>query len=350
MNKNFLIYSLAVFTILLSVSSVRAEDVFREPTYRTDTDILFYNYPYWIEVNETGTLYVSNINTATNNYAEITLSGGNASNMTYLSGSTLFRTYLTSTIEENVNFTIVYKNSSGSVLGNMTDTLRFRVPFTVTMNFFKNKNTTTTETEAYDNEFQYAVMHLKSSGSGYSYELKSSNSLSWLNSIGNLFPYYTEIGSDTEEIRETQELYVFSRLNSGSAAFKVYENGTYTLHTMNSEIYGGLTSMYEFGRPISNGDLTFKSTLAGDIVIGTESSTSYTVFISAWEVYKWNLWKNIFKIIACLVVWGFLVVLVSFGITAWMPTDVRSQAFGTVLGVLAVATSPILIMAVRLVW
>lgn len=345
MKKNFIF----ILALLLLASSVHAENVYREPQSTTSSTLYFYNFPYWIEVNETVPLYITNYGDATTNYAEINLSGGNATNMTYLSGSDLFRTYLTSSAEEDVAFTITIKDSSGITLATVHDTLRFRIPFDVEFKFFKNTNTTSTSVEPYDNEFQYAAIYYNPSGNSYSYTLESSGGVGWLNNIGRLFPYYKDIGG-SEQVRVTDEIYLWARLQDGIAVVKVYENGTYDLNTVNTKLYGGITPMYEFGRPIQNGQIEFDSAQAGDIKIGEETDASYSVFISAWEVYKWNLVMNISKILLVLIGWGLCVVVISFLMTAWLPTDVREKAFGIVLGTIATVTSPILIIAVRLVW
>jgi hypothetical protein len=344
--KTLYLFALA---LLLTMTAVHAENVYREPAYSSPTDrVYLYNFPYWIAVNDTEAVYVSNYDTTTSNYAEITLAGGNASNMTYISGTNVFRAYVSSTQEEDVAFNVQIKSSSGTLLATMNDTLRFRIPFTVELLFYKNKNSTSTSEEPYDNEFQYATFYYNP-GDTYSYTLEASGSTSWLNKIGRLFPYYKDVGSDNE-VRVTDEIYLFGRLNDGVAEITMYENGTYNLHTVNAPIYGGLTAFYEFGRPIANGDIEYNTAVVDNIRVGVESDASYSVFISAWDVYKWNMLMNMGQIILVLVLWGVLVLLISFVTTVWLPNDMRGQAFGVVLGVIATATSPILIMGIRFVW
>lgn len=326
---------------LVCVSFVSAEDIMREPQF-TNAGVSLYNYPYWIEVNTTGTIITNNPSAS---YAEIRLNAGVPSNMTNVSGT--WRAFVTSTVEEDANLTITYFNGSGSVIGSLNDTLRFRIPFTVTISFFKNSNATSTEVEAYKNEFQYAVMKYAAEGDGYSYTLGSPNSLEWMNKIGRLFPYYKDVVREGNSIKQTQDIYLWARISNGEAEFKVYNNGTYSLSTMNTNV-NGLYNFYEFGLPKPNGEIKFHSALAGNVPIITESDQAFNVFISAWEVYKWNATKNAMKIIFSLIVWGVIVIVLSYAMTFWLPIDIRPKAFGTVLGVLAFATSPLLIMAVRI--
>lgn len=349
MNKKSLF--LAIIALALIANAVHAENVYRKPYYSSPTDkIYLYNYPYWVGVNETIPVYVSNYDTTNTNYAEITLSGGNASNMTYIASTNTFRSYVTSSNEEDVNFTVNVYNSGGTLLATMNDTLRFRIPFSVEFHFYKNNNVTGTDVEAYKNEFQYATLFYNPNGKKYSYTLETTNSVSWLNKIGSIFPYYKDVGGNKAKVRVTDEIYLYARLDNGVATFKVYENGTYDMDTVNTVLYGGLSPMYEFGRPIANGDVEYNTATVKQINIDNESAASYSVFISAWQVYKWNLLMNIGEILFVLVLWGGGVVLLSFLITGWLPNDLRGEAFAVVMGTLAFVTSPVLVMAIRFVW
>lgn len=335
-----------LLAIILCAAFVSAENVYREFNYSSPEErIYWYNYPYWIEANETGTLYVSNYDTATTNYAHITLAGGNATNMTYLPNN-LFRAYVTSSTEEDVAVEISIYSQTGNLLANATDLLRFRAAFDVDLEFYKNNNNTNTEVEAYDNEFQYALLRYHLPGEpDYSYTLKSGNTLSWLNAIGRLLPYYEDVGTDQALV--TDEVYLWARLDNGVATVQMYENGTYDLWTLNANVYGGLSSPYEFGRPIANGENQFRTTVVDQLVVDNETSTSYSIFISAWQVYKWHLIKNIAKIVFALVVWAFSIVALSFLCVFWIrDSEMRGKAFYIVLSTFALATSPILIMAI----
>lgn len=337
---------------LLSLTYAHAMDQYREfeTGYPDQDTLLLFNFPYWIEANETGTIYVSNYYSDDTNYAQMQIAGGNWTNMTYVSSSNRFRAFVSSSTEEDVNFSVRVLSSVGDQLANGTGTLRFRVPFTVTMNFFKNKNTTNTDVEAYDNEFQYGVLVYHEPGvRQVSYELEVPNTNKVLNAIGGLFPYYRELETTTTT-PVTQSIYLSARLDDGTAEFDLYNNGTYTLYTFNTDMYGGLTPLYEFGKPVRNGQTEFRSTVADDVVVGTESDATYSVFISAWEVYKWHVLKNFLKIVACLLAWAILVMGISYAATFWLPLDMRGQAFGICLGVFATVTSPLLILAVKLVW
>lgn len=355
MNKIELLFLLS---FVLVATGVSAENVYREfdTGYPEADTLLIYNFPYWIGVNDTGTLWVTNYFANDSNYAELTLGTANATNMTYVPSSNRFRAYITSNATEDVNFTVTVKNSSGSILANGSSILRFRVPFTVTIDFYKNSNTTNTEVEPYDNEFQYAVLKYRdpySNNISYSFTGESVGGFGLsgiLNPIGRLFPDYQDIGTTTTTIPVTDNVFLHGKMDSGSAEIEVYSNGTYDLYTWNGNIYGGLTPLYEFGKPQRQEQTEFRTVVVGDLAIENETSTTYSVFISAWEVYKWHLTKNLLKIIGALMVWGLLVLGFSFLLTCWLPVDMRSGAFATVLGVFALVTTPLIIYAARLVW
>lgn len=339
------LYALLVLALLLPFAS--AEDVFREPAARTDSDAFLLNFPYWAEVNATSTLYVTQAHAGTS-YATLRL-GNSSANMTYVSSIPAYRAFVSSTVEEDVNFSVTYYDAADQVLATLNDTLRFRVPFEVEFAFFKSANNTGGEIEPYDDEFQYAVLKYAPAG-GYSYTLDGFAGTKVLNFVGNLFPYYREVGDEADDVRVSDEVYLFARLDDGVATVTLYEEGTYALSTMSTKIYGGLSPLYEFGRPISNAQIPFRVAVAGDVDVQTEADASYNVFISAWEVYKWALVFSFGKIVLVLFVWGIIVVLLAYGVVALLPPDLRGQAFGAIAGTLVLVTSPLLIVAVRLLW
>jgi hypothetical protein len=337
--KNYLII------MLLIVSFVAAENVYRLPLTETPAkSIYLYNFPVWAEVGETTRITSTNVNTAIDNTAEIIIAGS-AGSMNYDSTNNRFYADIISGSEEDVNFSIEINSSAGSRLAIMNDTIKFRVPFELTFNFYKNSNVSGTEVEAYDNEFQYAVIKLNPTGKHYSYTLESSSSLAWLDAVGNLFPYYKEVSTAKTAII-SNDVFMWAKLNNGVAVIKVYENASYDLFTMSTNIYGGISPLYEFGKPIPTNAWEFSTKQAGDIRVSNETDTTYSVFISAWEVYKWNMAKNIAKIVFVLVIWAFIVLGLSFLLTAWLPAELAKSAFLVLLIVLGLATSPFLIMGI----
>lgn len=341
MNKTFLIV-----VLFLCVGAVHAETVYREFNASTPAAKIYWqNFPYWLEVNQTGTLLVTNFNTAATNYAQIKIGSGNYSNMTYLASSYTFRAFVLGTSEEDDVVTVQVYDNLGNLLATGTDTLRFRVPFTVTLDFYKNSNVSSTNVEKYDNEFQYALLRYRADGKApYSYTLDGRSANKFFNSVFSLLPYYRKV--ETSNVIVSQDVYVFARLNDGSAEIKMYQNGTYDLWTMNTDVVSALASLYEFGRPLRDGETQFRTSVADAFIVSNESDTGFDVFISAWQVYKWHLIKNVAKIIGVLVAWAFLVLGLAYVCTMWMPDpETRGKAFGIVLGVFATVTLPILVVA-----
>lgn len=337
-----------IIMLLLLVSIVSAEDILREFTISTpNNEIYLVNYPYWCEVGEACTVYATNPTAATDNIATIDLEGS-VGDMNYDVDNDVFYAALISASEENVNFTVTIKEATNTTtLANGTDILRFRIPFTITTKFYQNNNASDTSVKPYTNQFQYAMMHYKPLGvNTYSYELKAGNTNGFLNAVGSLFPYYKKIGT-TAPI-QTQNIFLYAPMSGGEAEIKVYENGTYDLYTINTAITSASYSFYEFGRPIANDATDRRTAVAGNFKINNETDTTYSVFISAWEVYKWHSTMNLAKIIFVLLLWGALVLLLSFLLSFWIPNpDMASQAFKILLIVFFVATSPLLILAFK---
>lgn len=334
---------------LVLVSSVAAEDVFREPAYRSDSHLYLYNFPYWIGTSEVTAVYVTNVNAATA-YATIRFNGS-AANMSAVSSS-LFRAYVTSASEEDVNFSVTYYDSGDVELGLLNDTLRFRTPFDVEFDFYKaDAPGANTSSSAYNNEFQYAVLQLTPDGTPSSI-VDANLGVNLANKIGSFIPFglYTPVGGAAAQVRVTHDVFLYGKLSGNAATVKMYENGTYTLSTMQAKVFGGLTPFYEFGRPITNADLGFNVANAGAIPINNESDASYSVYISAWEVYKANLLFSFGKMIFVLLLWGVVSIGVSWGCVFWMPPDTRPKAFTVVAVIILLVMSPLLVAGIRLVW
>lgn len=340
----FSLFALA-FVLLLS-ASVSAETVFREPASRSHEQVWLVNYPYWAAVNESTRLSITDVLDEGANYAELSI-GNTTSNMTRASNS-IYSIYVTSGVEEDANWTVVLKNASGGVLANASDVIRFRVPFEVTFSFFRDKNASGVGFSApYTDEFQYAVLK-RSNGAAASSDFSSSMQASIEKANRLLSGVYSSSSSPSYVF--SQDIYLHARVSSGQAVITVFENGTYDLSTFSTRVYGGLTPLYAFGRPLATSNLEFRSAVAGDLVIAEEADAAYSVLISAWGVYKKQAFFNGFKITGLLVVWGLLAVLITFLITGFLPLDVRQSAFAAVLGVVTVATLPLVVLGVRLLW
>jgi len=337
-----------ILLILLLVGTVNAEDIYREFTTTTNNEVYLANFPYWCEVGEGCTVYVTNPDEAITNNATITINGSTG-DMNYDESNNVFYATIISGTEENANFSINISDNANNTLAIANDTLRFRIPFTTTLKFYQNQNASDTSTKPYDNEFQYAMMYYRpTSGSTYSYELKSGtgNINGFLNAVGSIFPYYKKVGTTKPKI--TQDIFLYAKMSSGEAEIKTYENGTYDLFTVNAPITSTFFSYYEFGRPIANDATERRTAVAGEFKIQNETAPTYSVFISAWEVYKWHTTMNLVKIIAILLLYGAIIIGLSFLLTFWIPNpEMAAQAFKTMMIVFGISMSPLLIIAYK---
>jgi len=61
--------------------------------------------------------------------------------------------------------------------------------------------------------------------------------------------------------------------------------------------------------------------------------------------------KNFAGIVVLFLVWALIVVAVSYATVFWIPNpDIQTKAFASVVGVLVLATSPLFIYGVRLLF
>jgi hypothetical protein len=348
--------SLILALFLLLATYVSAETVYREFNQSSPTQTIYlYDFPYWIATNVTGNLYITNPDLSITNFAELTLDGTNYTNMTFVQNQNAFLSYVISNVSENVTFNILIKNSSGALLANATDILRFRIPYTLTFDFFKNENATNTGVVAYKNEFQYALLQYHDPYHNTStFTLDAASGTAFTNSIFNFFstiiPGFQPVKAKFTP-RVTNDIFLFARVNNGVATINAYDNGTYDLFTFDAPIYGATLTYYEFGRPMSDGENQWKTAIAGNFDVLTNVNQGFSVFISAWEVYKWGLLKNILKIVFVLILWAAAIVALSFLLTCWLADkEMARSAFGMLLLVFCVVSIPILILAVKVIW
>lgn len=344
MNKNFLL-----MLCLLIIPFVSAENLlFDYDSLQNSTQgkIYLYNFPHWIGLGEVGTITSSNYDNVSHD-AWISFGGQNF-NMTYDSSNNLYLINVISAVENTTNFNVTIGDWASKTGVKGSHVMKFRKDFNVTLSFFKNSNTSGTEVEPYDNEFQYVVLRYRDPSDTTSYRLGNIDSVRYLNAIGNLFPYYEEIGSS---IGVTDHIYLWAKLDSGVANVKVYDNASYDMFVFDTNFMGSTTGLYEFGRPTPDNRFVTKNKVVAKLPVPTESNQSFDVFISAWEVYRWNMLKNFAGIVVLFLVWALIVVAVSYATVFWIPNpDIQTKAFASVVGVLVLATSPLFIYGVRLLF
>jgi hypothetical protein len=333
----------AVFLLLflLLLAPVMAVTTYKEFGVYSGDKTYWINFPYWVGVNETGVLYVKNISGGA--YAEASLNGGNASNMTYLTDIDAYRSYVLSPNVETANITIMIKNVSGDTLFNGNDTLRFAIPFNLTFSFFKTSTTANTESNPYKNEFQYVV--LKYGSTKKDLVLGKTQGVAFTNTVRSLLP-----GDNKQTIPISSQPYLWGRVNNGVATVKAYDTASYDLYIIGSKVYGDI-NYYEFNIPVNNNDQKkVKTSLVNALEVKEQQNQYYNVFISQWEIFKWHLMKNFLLIGLILFVWGAVVVYITGLITALAGLDGESKgaAFVAILGAMMIATGVIPIIAIRL--
>ena len=246
-------------------------------------------------------------------------------------------------------------SSTDEVIATANDTLRFRTPHTVTLDFFQNNAYTTTSLTPYDNEFQYALLKYRVPGTPIiSYLLPDGGAMSAsiMDALGSLVPYYESVSAPASYVY-SQEIYLFAPLVSGVAEIEVYELGNYTLYTFDADNpSASADSFYEFGLPRLVPGIDFRSSKIKDFPVENLTiAPSYSVFVSGWRVYKWHLMKNLLFVLLSLGVWGAFIVGFCYLLTSWIPNpDIQTKAFSALLITLGLASSPLLIMVVRFVW
>jgi hypothetical protein len=256
------------------------------------------DYPDYMDVNVSESIKL--IGDRTGFTANLTFS-----NNTYVMGnySTGFQTLVTSASSEDVNFTIFVYNASGNMTQNFTGIMKFRVPFEVTLRFWKvdSANTTgfTTERTPYKNEFQFVFLQFSDQSSLDPYDVSYLDDyFGWIPGFGGAFTSARTL--DTT-------LSFWGLYSNGEAVVKLYEPGNYTVGLVSSGVMG-LSWDYEFIYP-QFGFKEYKSTLVNSgsaMQIKNASDVSVDIYITMWEVAKSSVIKDwVYNL--CIVVVGAII-------------------------------------------
>lgn len=262
-------------------------------------------YPYYMDVNVTETIkfYFSYISSYPGGIMQIWFSGS-FYNMTDEGGS-LYDINVISHIEEDVPFAVYIYNTTDYILM-ANGTMRWRIPFYETINFWQADNYTDTSVKQYKNEFQYVYMQF-ANNTGVNPLPDASYLDSWFN---GWLPFYHN--SFTNSSTLDRKLSFWSNYTNGEARVKLYEAGNYTIGIVSMGIMAPLWTE-EFIYP-QYATKKYSSKILNDnnpVNIGTESNATLDVYVSMWEVNKFNVINNILYNIA-IVVFGVIMFILLF--------------------------------------
>jgi len=208
---------------------------------------------------------------------------------------------ITDNVSEDVSFQ-VQANSTDFQCQNESFVIGFRVPFEITFNLFRDSNGSVSP---YKDEFSY--VYLLSRDSAHSYQLGDTNFMKYLNPIGRLFPYWTDI--EYSSWRD-DNVYFWGRYDDGSATITLYEVGNYSGYLL-SERYYGVSVFPEFWKPVNDPSGVSIDNHVVNMEFVNVSDRSVNVYFNLWDVAKTTVIKNWLMYIVWGILWLALVVLVA---------------------------------------
>ncbi len=205
----------------------------------------------------------------------------------------------TETEDDYIIYSIVKENRIMCILD---DTVRFREPFNVSINFFRGNNSYTEETQGYNNEFNMVVLRDKSITE------EEDGLINFFDTFNNFF---FDSVSENKEIDTRLSFWDYYDPIEG-ANIKLYEKGNYSINLVSSRVinYNQDNWDYEFIYPQYSGDNYYSK--VADLSINEENSTGYNVYIDMFEISKFKVIMNIGKVVLIFVLWIGLVVAVSY--------------------------------------
>lgn len=285
-------------------------------------------YPYYMGVNETETITLYDAN-MTDKEAYIRFQG---TNYTMTNTSTYWYVDVTSTDEEDINFTIYVNHSTvGSILYNKTGVMRWHDAFYVTIRMLDER--ASNDSSPYKDDFHYIYLsptdsRLASSFFDFDddfYEMK----WEWMD---NLFLWIAGVEYDTSY---DTSLAFWGNYNDGSAKIKLYEASNYSLNLITLDSKGSIGWDYEFIYPqFTRGQYDSEIIV---LEISQEVDQSYEVYMSKWEInwsrFLLDIGWNLFLVL----LWIFLITMVAI-----LSKD------GKVTAIMAGVTFPILLLLLGL--
>jgi len=270
--------------------------------------------PYYVGVDEFGKLRVSVVdlngtylNTSVGQ-VQVTLNESTWYNMSYNTTDKEWYSWLTSDVEEDVNFTVKFTSDIYNCL-NESYEIKFRVPFYLDVKLFETTNNDSSrEPQAYTNDFHYVYLELVNVTTGAS--VPSDNDVnrffrsiySWMPGIDFLYP--------PDEF--DYDIVFWGQYTDGTSRIKVYEEGVYDVNLLTFKIDTGYLWPYEFVKPQFT-EIKLDSKVAR-YNMTTEDSHTIKILVDEWEFNKVDLIINIVKTIVTV-----LIVLIGLGLLTFLP-------------------------------
>jgi hypothetical protein len=252
-------------------------------------------YPYFMDVDQIEIINYTHSCLDNSSWLAIYFEGS-FYNLT-ASSTQRFYVAVTSNESEDIPFDIYLRNSTSDTLLS-SGTMRWRNPYYLTIHFWKSDSNETnqwgsTKSALYKNEFQYVYMQYASETSG-----NPLTDISYLDSMVSWLPFYT----DTFDSHIDNTLSFWSDYVDGEAVIKLYEPGNYTIGIVTIPI-SGITWNEEFVYPQFASKKYKSQIISSDAPVALEGTDAeIEVYISMWEVNKFNVIMNVIYNIAIVLI------------------------------------------------
>jgi hypothetical protein len=188
---------------------------------------------------------------------------------------------------------------------NDTETIKFRVPFYVTIHLYRSANNYT-DAEPYTNEFQYIYLRATNVSQPIIRDL------TYLDNFFTKvhFPFYRRTFTATAD----NTISYWDKYDTGEATIKLYETGDYSINLLTTDVTG-VTWPYEFIYPQFSNEI-YKSRIKDSVTFSTLVNYNMNVYVDMWEINKFNVMMNWAKWLAIVVIWIVLTILILMA-TQW---------------------------------
>jgi len=217
----------------------------------------------------------------------------------------------TLTTETNYNYALGSADIDSEYLFFLNGVMRFRIPYNITINLYKENSSTIGQTAKYCNEFSNIYMLQ------YDADADDNSLNDWTTSLNSLFYMFDPLG--IEELYGTStvvdnKVYYNSVYNDCSATITLYELGAYSVYLVGSKAVIQDTD-YGFVSPIT-GEEQFVSKILGDqaLSFNTKENLNIDIFTSDWEISKIWVLLNIGKWLLFTAVPIILIILLRSGV------------------------------------
>lgn len=187
-----------------------------------------------------------------------------------------------------------------------TGIFKFRIPFYVTINLYRDINTT------FNTNFDYIYLR----------RYNTTTSTTYYSGLGDKFSYYLTFGLWNKLTTDTTETF-WDNVNVNQANIKLYEADNYTITLLSMKTYSPTIWQYEFIKPqYTNSKVETK--LTNKLEIDQEINQSYNLIMSEYEANKFGYYVNIIK-------WVFAVIILIGGLVVAFYTPKPIATLGAVI-------------------